>query len=266
MTADEADSVLGPADRPLRDAPPRLGYEIAIVLAISLGQSGVYSVLRIIERLTRPQPLGQQSSTLNPSVTPDRPWLDLTYQLVNIAFALVPVLLALYLLDKTHRPAGRAIGFDLRRPGFDAWFGVLIAACIGIPGLGLYLVARALGLNTEVQASALADNWWTIPVLVLSAAQNAVLEEVIMIGFLFTRLRQLNWPIVAVIAFSAVIRGSYHLYQGFGGFVGNMIMGVVSGLIYLRWRRVGPLVVAHTLLDIVAFVGYALVAPHVGWL
>ena len=142
----------------------------------------------------------------------------------------------------------------------------MIAACIGIPGLGLYLGARALGLNTQVQASALADNWWTIPVLVLSAAQNAVLEEVIMIGFLFTRLRQLNWPIVGVIAFSAVIRGSYHLYQGFGGFVGNMIMGVVFGLIYLRWKRVGPLVVAHTLLDVVAFVGYALVAPHVSWL
>ena len=55
-----------------------------------------------------------------------------------------------------------------------------------------------------------------------------------------------------------MIRGSYHLYQGFGGFVGNMIMGVIFGLIYLRWKRVGPLVVAHTMLDVVAFVGYAL--------
>ena len=62
------------------------------------------------------------------------------------------------------------------------------------------------------------------------------------------------------------MRGSYHLYQGFGGFVGNLIMGVIFGLIYLRWRRVGPLVVAHTLLDVAAFVGYALLAPHVDWL
>lgn len=250
----------------VRDSPPRLGYEVFVVLAISLGQSAVYSVLRIIERLTRPQPLSQQTSTLNASVTPDRPWLDLTYQLANIAFALVPVLLALYLLDRTNRPAGRAIGFDLRRPGFDAWFGLVIAACIGIPGLGLYLGARALGLNTDVQASGLTDTWWTIPVLIISAAQNAVLEEVIMIGFLYTRLRQLDWPIIGVIAFSAVIRGSYHLYQGFGGFAGNLIMGVVFGLIYLRWKRVGPLVIAHTLLDVAAFVGYALVAPHLSWL
>ena len=43
-------------------------------------------------------------------------------------------------------------------------------------------------------------------------------------------------------------------------------MGVIFGVIYLRWRRVGPLVIAHTLLDIAAFVGYALLAPRVDWL
>ena len=237
------------------------------MLGVSLGQSGVYAVLRIIERTTREVPLGQQTSTLNPSVTPDRPWLDLTYQLVNIAFALVPVLLAFYLLNLTNRPAGRTVGFDLRRPGFDLWFGALVAVCIGVPGLGVYLISRELGVNTTVQASGLAGAaWWTVPVLIIAAAQNAVLEEVIMVGYLFTRLGQLGWRLGMIITVSAVVRGSYHLYQGFGGFVGNMIMGVVFGLVYLRWRRVMPLIVAHTLLDVVAFVGYALVAPQVDWL
>ncbi len=127
-------------------------------------------------------------------------------------------------------------------------------------------MAKALGVNTQVQASGLTDHWWTIPVLVLAAAQNAVLEEVVMIGYLFTRLGQLRWRIPAIILTSAVVRGSYHLYQGWGGFAGNLIMGVVFGLIYLRWKRVMPLVVAHTLLDVAAFVGYALLAPRVGWL
>ena len=244
----------------------RLGLEVVLVLALSLGQSAVYAVLRIIERLTRPEPLSAQTSTLNASTTPDRPWLDLAYQLANLAFAFVPVLLVLYLLSLTHRSPGTLIGFDLRRPRFDAGAGVLLAAAIGIPGLGLYLGARALGLNTDVQASALAGAWWAIPVLVLSAFQNAALEEVVMVGYLFTRLRQLAWQPWVVLLVSALIRGSYHLYQGFGGFVGNLIMGLVLGLVYLRWRRVGPLVVAHTLLDVVAFVGYALVAPHVDWL
>lgn len=243
-------------------ASPRLDWEVVIVLALSLGQSAVYSILTIVDRLTQHKALSQQTSTLNASVTPDRPWLDLSYQLAGIAFGLVPVLLVLYLL----RARRRGIGFDLRRPRSDVLFGLVIAFCIGVPGLGLYLGARALGLNTQVQASGLGDNWWTVPVLILSAAQNAVLEEVIMIGYLFTRFKQLGWRWPWVLGVSALIRGSYHLYQGFGGFAGNLIMGVIFGLIFLKFRRVGPLVVAHTLLDVVAFVGYALVAPHVSWL
>jgi membrane protease YdiL (CAAX protease family) len=257
--------VVTPPDAPAIDRT-RLGLEVVIVLGLSLGQSAVYSVLRIIERLTRNVPLAQQSSTLNASVTPDRPWLDLSYQLVGIVFALMPVLLALYLLDLTDPPAGRTIGFDLTRPRFDLGFGALIAVLIGVPGLALYELARAIGINTDVHASGLGDHWWTVPVLILSAVGNAVLEEVVVIGYLFTRLRQLGWNVVAIIALSAIIRGSYHLYQGIGGFVGNLIMGVIFGLIYLRWKRVGPLVVAHSLLDITAFVGYALLAPHVSWL
>jgi membrane protease YdiL (CAAX protease family) len=66
---------------------------------------------------------------------------------------------------------------------------------------------------------------------------------------------------------SSVLRGSYHLYQGFGAFVGNAVMGVVFALFFIRTRRVWPLIVAHSLLDIVAFVGYSLVPKSwVSWL
>jgi membrane protease YdiL (CAAX protease family) len=96
--------------------------------------------------------------------------------------------------------------------------------------------------------------------------QNAFLEEVVVVGYLMTRLREMSWTVPATIAASALIRGSYHLYQGFGAFVGNAIMGVVFALVFLRWKRVYPLIWAHTILDIVAFVGYALLAPHLRWL
>jgi membrane protease YdiL (CAAX protease family) len=71
---------------------------------------------------------------------------------------------------------------------------------------------------------------------------------------------------MAALVASSVLRGSYHLYQGIGGFVGNMVMGAVFVLLYRRWGRVGPLVAAHALLGITAFVGYALLAGKVGWL
>jgi membrane protease YdiL (CAAX protease family) len=240
--------------------------ETWLVLGVSLGASAIWSLLRIIDRLTRAQALRDQTAAMNTSVTPDRPWLDLAFQLTGIALALVPVVLAIHLLRRDDPDQPHTMGFDLRRPWQDLWRGAALAAAIGIPGLALYLAAKAVGLNTTVSAANLAGAWWTVPVLVLAAAQNAVLEETVMVGYLFTRWGQAGWGTWRVIVTSALIRGSYHLYQGFGGFVGNAAMGVVFGWLYTRTRRVMPLVVAHTILDVVAFVGYTLVRPHVSWL
>jgi membrane protease YdiL (CAAX protease family) len=43
-------------------------------------------------------------------------------------------------------------------------------------------------------------------------------------------------------------------------------MGLVLGYVWLRTRRLWPLIIAHGLIDAVAFVGYALVAEHLSWL
>ncbi len=246
--------------------PRRHLTETWLVLGVSLGASAVWALLGIVDRLTRVEALSDQTAAMNTSVTPDRPWLDLAYQLVRILLPLVPVLLALHLLRRDDPDEPHTMGFDLRRPGQDLWRGTLLAAVIGIPGLGFYLLARELGVNTTVSAANLAAAWWTVPVLVLAAVQNAVLEEVVMVGYLFRRWGEAGWGTWRIIVTSALIRGSYHLYQGFGGFVGNAVMGVVFGWLYTRTRRVMPLVVAHTILDVVAFVGYTLVEPHVSWL
>jgi membrane protease YdiL (CAAX protease family) len=249
-------------------APTRrsLVTETMLVLGVSLGSSGIYALLSLVDKLTRNVPLNQQTTAMNSSVTPDRPWLDLAYQLVGIVLALVPVALALHLLTRDRADARHAIGFDARQPGRDLVRGLLLAAAVGLPGLGLYAAARGLGLNTTIAAANLSDQWWTIPVLVLAAAQNAVLEEVVMVGYLYTRWLRAGWSLPVVMVTSALIRGSYHLYQGFGGFVGNAVMGLLFGWVYTRTRRVGPLVVAHTVLDVVAFVGYALLRDHLAWL
>ena len=142
-----------------------------------------------------------------------------------------------------------------------------------IPGRRGYLRGRLLRDRvatdpalTTVVASGLGEHWWVFPILVLAAAQNAILEEVVMIGYLFTRWSQAGWGRTKVIVVSALIRGSYHLYQGLGGFVGNVVMGLIFGWLYTRTRRVLPLIVAHTILDVVSFVGYELLAGRVSWL
>lgn len=255
-----------PYDVPRSGLPRRtLLVETVLVLGVGLGASAVWSILAIIRRLTDTVALSAQTATMNSSVTPDRPWLDLAYKLAGIVLALMPAALALHLLARDGVPAA-AVGLARRRLPGDLARGTALAAAVGIPGLGFYLAARALGMNTTVAAANLAAVWWAVPVLVLAAAQNAVLEEVVMLAYLLTRWRQAGYGVPAIVVTSALIRGTYHLYQGFGGFLGNVVMGLLFGWLYVRRPRVGPFVVAHTLLDVVAFVGYALLHGHVSWL
>lgn len=246
-------------------SPQLLKSETLLVLALSLGASAVSALISFTGSLTKPGGLKDQAATLNGSYAPGRPWLDLSWQLFGIATALVPVLLVAHLLIREGAGLG-SIGFDRRRPWFDLGRGTLVAAGIGTAGLAFYLVARAAGFNLTVVPESLPEVWWKFPVLILSAIQNSVVEEVIVVGYLLRRLGQLGWTPMAALMASSLLRGSYHLYQGIGGFIGNMVMGVVFVLLYRRWGRIGPLVVAHALLDIVAFVGYALLAGRVDWL
>ena len=103
-----------------------------------------------------------------------------------------------------------------------------------------------------------------MPVLVLSAIRHGIVEEVIVVGYLLDRLGQARLEHAAAIVASALLRGSYHLYQGFGPFIGNAVMGVVFALVYTRTKRVMPLVIAHAILDTVAFVGFSLFGKAVG--
>ena len=247
----------------------RLRLEVWIVLGLSLGQSAVYSVVQLLDKMTR-APLADATSTLNRSQS-TREYFDLTYQLLDILFALVPVALVFYFLS-THVQATRdgegsafaRLGFNLARPGKDLLQGLGLAALIGIPSLGLYAAGRALGITTAIVPSGLDAYWWTVPVLILSAVRHAIVEEVIVVGYLLDRFGKFGWSVPAGIVVSALLRGSYHLYQGFGPFIGNVVMGLVFGWIYTKTKRVMPLVIAHALLDIVAFVGFSLFGKAVG--
>lgn len=247
----------------------RLRAEVLIVLGLSLGQSAVYSVVQLLDKMTR-APLADATSTLNRSQS-TREYFDLTYQLLDILFALVPVALVFYFLS-THVQTTRdgegsafaRLGFNLARPGKDLLQGLGLAALIGIPSLGLYAAGRALGITTAIVPSGLDAYWWTVPVLILSAVRHAIVEEVIVVGYLLDRFGKFGWSVPAGIVVSALLRGSYHLYQGFGPFIGNVVMGLVFGWIYTKTKRVMPLVIAHALLDIVAFVGFSLFGKAVG--
>lgn len=244
-------------------------WELVIVFTITLGMSGLRSLVSIIETQMKARENNLALSDLRVSVAAPRSDLgtiDLLRQLLSVAQGLAWGALGLYLLWRAGASLKQHLGLDFRRPGRDLAGALGLAALIGIPGLGLYLVSHAMGYSLTVAVSTMTDVWWRAPVSILIALQNGFFEEILVVGYLILRLRQLEMRPWLVVAISAVLRGSYHLYQGYGGFVGNVAMGIVFAFVFLRWRRLWPLVVAHGLIDIVAIVGYPLLQGHVSWL
>ena len=241
-----------------------LRAEILVVLLVTFGLSGLYAVLDLTASLLDPQPLSEQATSLNASRYRNG-LLDLAYQLAGVLRLLGWAALPMLLLARTDI-GPRVMGLLRERPGRQLSATAALTALIGIPGLVLYLAAVAAGFNLQVQASALPQVWWQPVVLVAKAFANGAAEEVLVVGYLLIRMRQLGWSPAAAVTASALLRASYHLYQGFGGGLGNLAMGLVFALWWMRTRRLWPLILAHTLLDVVAFLGYAVLAPHVTWL
>ena len=224
------------------------------MLMLSLGASSIWSVISLLRKLQATGGLKAATTTINQPFA-QTPWLDLVSQLANIALGLVPVLLALYFLSQD------SIKLHLNPSRRDLGQVILVAAGVGIPGIGLYFLALNLGLTSRVIPSSLGDNWWTVPILLMLALKAGLLEEVIAVGFLSEKWKLINStvPTWAIVLTSALFRASYHLYQGYSAFIGNFAMGLVFAIWYQRSRRIAPLVMAHFLMDATVFIGYPLV-------
>ncbi|WP_063059396.1 CPBP family intramembrane glutamic endopeptidase [Nocardia sienata] len=238
--------------------------EILVVLGVTFGLSGMNAALSLLESALAPGGVGGQTVALNSSRA-TRSVIDLLFQLLGVLRLAAWAGLALYLLWRSGI-GPRAIGLARARFRPDWLYGLALAAAIGLPGLGLYLVAQSLGVNVTIVPDALSDHWWRIPALVLSACANSAAEEIVVVAFLLTRLRALGWSDNSALAASALLRGSYHLYQGLGGGLGNVVMGVIFGRFWQRTGRLWPLIIAHAVIDIVAYVGYGLLHGRVSWL
>jgi membrane protease YdiL (CAAX protease family) len=166
------------------------------------------------------------------------------------------VLLALYFLRMDNIKIGL---IPVKR---DWVIGISLPLIIGIPGIALYAVALNLGLTSRIVPSALGDYWWTPVVLVLAALRSGLQEEIIAVAFFAKKLKIIRpeITIISVIILSSLFRASYHLYQGFSAFIGNFVMGLVFGYLFMRTGRVAPLVIAHTIMNTAVFIGFPLVA------
>jgi membrane protease YdiL (CAAX protease family) len=234
-------------------ARERYGLEVLGVLGVSLGMSGIYALLYLIRaEITVKGGISHTTAVAVSGPHTSYPLLDLLDGLADVLSGVAPAFLALVLLARSPGGLGLGVGLDRTRPREIAQ-GIGFLALIGLPGIGLVWTAHELGLSANLAIVELPDVWYRVPLLLLEAAQSGIVEEVVVVAFLLTRLRQMGWSNSRALGASAVLRGSYHLYQGFGGFAGNFVMGLIFGYWFQRTRRVLPLVIAHFMLDAISF-------------
>lgn len=241
-----------------------LWFEITVVLMITFGYSAISSILSLAQSALADGGIGGQTVALNASSAANS-LIDLGYQLLRIARLLATAGLALYLLWRSGI-GPKAVGLARAHWRPDWLHGLGLAALIGLPGLGVYMIGRAIGWTSEVEPSALDDHWWRIPTLILAAIANSAAEETLVVAYLLTRLRRLGFSPNSALAASSLLRAGYHLYQGVGAGLGNLAMGLIFGRYWQRTGRLWPLIIAHAIIDTIAFVGYALLSEHLSWL
>lgn len=141
----------------------------------------------------------------------------------------------------------------------DLGTGMLWALLLGACSTVLPWIAQSLfSLDTAYRPEAVryftAMRKGGIDISLLTGAAlilNSIAEEVSMRGFLIPRLEKRLGSTTGAVVLSAVIFASYHLYQGWLPALNVLIVGLVFGAIFVRQRRVMPLIVAHTLVNIV---------------
>lgn len=227
-----------------------LAEEVLVVLSLSLLASAVFAIIDLLSAPLR----GVTVASVSQSP-------QLARQVFGSIFNLAPVWLATYLVRRSGEGVG-AIGLAWDRPREDLIRGFALFVAVGLGGIGVYLASVALGVNRFVVPVPPTGHWWTVPVLLLNAAEAALVEEVIVVAYLVTRLRQLGLTEASAVGASALLRGTYHLYQGWGGFLGNLVMGLLFGFAFVRTRRAWPIVLAHFLLNVGAGVGYLVFREH----
>src|SRR5439155_2493571 len=139
---------------------------VLVVLSLSLLASAVYAIIDLL------------SAPLRGVTVATYPNVGLATQLADVAFGLAPVALVVHLARRSAEGL-EPFGLGTSRLAGDAGLGVLLGAAVAAVGIAVYLVSVHLGVNRFVVPVPPLGHWWTIPVLVLGAAQAALLEEAI---------------------------------------------------------------------------------------
>lgn len=150
----------------------------------------------------------------------------------------------------------RARGWTMRRLGLEfSWK----AAAAGIPLFVIYLLVYAITTTLVLMLYPAASTAWVFSfinrapfaLVLLFIILNSVFEELLVTAYVIESFARDGAGLAITV--STLLRFAYHLYQGPLASLSIIPLGLLFATMYWRWRNVWPLMVAHTLSNVVVF-------------
>jgi membrane protease YdiL (CAAX protease family) len=195
---------------------------------------------------------GVGNITRFPVIVAGHPVTNLVVGILDYLSVAAVVPLALLLLVRTGQTP-TVLGLGRPRWALDIWPGLgLAAASFGaeIPlTLALAPLVAHQGALVNNVAIGHVPAYYVIWGIAMSAI-TAMAEEVLMNGYLITRLGQLGWTPKSALILSLSLRTSYHVYYGVG-FLLTVPFGYLVTRSFQKHRRLSRSIAAHFLFDAV---------------
>jgi len=162
--------------------------------------------------------------------------------------SVILAIVALFLKARGWTPERLGLKFSFAA----AWFGVVLFIAYilwyWITAIVIGLMAPSLTHAQPFQFTITAAPLAMIAFIVV----NSFFEEIIVSGYVITALSA-QGAALAITA-STLLRFLYHLYQGPLASISILPLGLLFGAVFWRWRSVWPLIVAHTIANLLSFI------------
>ena len=211
--------------------------EILFVLFIAYFLDLVFSLLAYLSR--------SESNPIEESAVD-----DVTNYLWFRSIVVLLLFLPVQILSK--RPL-RNVGLTFKLLGRDILFGLSLGVSVYASVFVVYRVLTPWLVMQPYESSSartqpISVEMWFAYALALLA--NSFAEEIVMRGYMIDRLERLFGKSWLAILISSFLFGSYHIHLGLLGAGTAVFIGMVFGTWFVWTRRLGALIVAHTIYNL----------------
>ena len=183
----------------------------------------------------------------------------ITASIIRIILYIIPsIALILYLMQTP-----RKIDFKALKPEKKD----LICGIITLPSL--LLIGIIISILSAYTSESFMEITYIIPstitgwlILIIFCFFSAYFEEVFFRFYLISKKDELNMSTPAVLVFSTTLFAICHIYEGFWGVLNASAAGLVLGIIFIRYKSLHGISIAHALYNITAYIIYAYTVSH----